>query len=341
MKPFKPNMLRVSVLVALLLFYSAIATIAPLEAVARSVPDPSSLLLDGEATTRSEGENMSTISAIWQAGWRIGAFVTLWAGLYAPFILAGSSYFEEPGAGSPWFRLYVEGAGAGTILLASWVMLHFIDQRPLVSLGFSSDALGQDVTLGTALGAGTLALTLAILWSGGWLHPATDAGEPAWSVLPLAALTVLLNVITQELLVRGYPWQALQTHLGPTAAWIGSSALFAAAHYGAARGAPLPLFNAFLSGLLYGYAYLATGNLWTAVALHWAWNFVSGPLLGMNVSGLGRVGSPLYYEWSLVRIEGPELVTGGSFGFEGGLAGTLATAIGLLALYLAYPQALR
>jgi|GEM_PF-372148 len=291
--------------------------------------------LPGPPPSRSSTEPMGVLSALWQASWRIGALFLLWGALYAPLILLRRESFQEPE--NLGFRLYVECAGAGTLLLAGWILVHFIDQRPFVSLGFSAKSLGQEVLLGAALGVGKLVLTLAPLWVGGWLHPAERDNVPSWSVLPLAALTVLCNVVTQEVLVRGYILQTLRTYLGTATALIGSSLLFSAFHYGTAKGALLPHMNLFLSGLVYGYAYLETGNLWAPISLHWAWNLLLGPVLGLTVSGLRPELSPLYYGWSLLHVRGPALVTGGAFGIEGGLAATFANLALLLALYLLDP----
>jgi membrane protease YdiL (CAAX protease family) len=68
------------------------------------------------------------------------------------------------------------------------------------------------------------------------------------SVLPIAALTVLLNSVTQEVLLRGYILQTLRTYLGTPAALLLSSATFVVLHFGA-TGSIIPTLHYFLSAL--------------------------------------------------------------------------------------------
>ena len=54
-----------------------------------------------------------------------------------------------------------------------------------------------------------------------------------------------------------------------------------------------------------------TKNLWFGLMLHFSWNFFQGPVYGFEVSGIKFSG---IFQQS---ISGPDLWTGGVFGFEG------------------------
>ena len=119
----------------------------------------------------------------------------------------------------------------------------------------------------------------------------------------------------------------LDKGLSPAVALLLSSALFALAH-GANPGIGLlSLVNIALAGALMGAAYLRQRNLWEPIALHWAWNWLQGPVLGYGVSGI-TMGSPMLE----LHLAGSPLLTGGAFGFEASLPCTvlLALAPGLL-----------
>jgi uncharacterized protein len=78
------------------------------------------------------------------------------------------------------------------------------------------------------------------------------------------------------------------------------------------------------AGLLLGAAYMLTRSLWFAVGIHWAWNWVQGPLLGVDVSGMKMDGA---LDGALV---GPAAWTGGAFGAEGGYTAVIVcTAAGV------------
>jgi hypothetical protein len=115
-----------------------------------------------------------------------------------------------------------------------------------------------------------------------------------------------------------------------------SALLFSVYHFGAFKGTWLPAVNVFLAGTLFCLAFGLTGGLWLPISIHFAWNFLLGPALGLTVSGSSGLGSG----WRLLEVAGPELWTGGGFGLEGGLVVTLTTAAGALALTLALVRAL-
>ncbi len=83
--------------------------------------------------------------------------------------------------------------------------------------------------------------------------------------------------------------------------------------------------NIALFGVLLGVPYIRTGSLAFPIGLHFGWNFLVGPVLGLPVSGYEPRVSILVSENT-----GPELWTGGAFGPEGGLLATLVLGIGLV-----------
>ena len=73
------------------------------------------------------------------------------------------------------------------------------------------------------------------------------------------------------------------------------------------------LLGLFLSGLFLAYAYIRTRQLWLPIGLHLGWNFFEGSIFGFPVSG------QYFYQVIRQTVSGPDLITGGAFGPEGGL----------------------
>lgn len=208
------------------------------------------------------------------------------------------------------------------LLTATWAMTRFVDRRPFRTIGFASGHVLRDVCAGLALGAVWLAASVGAAWALGWARPqALEGFSPA--LVPLAAASALFNVLAQQLLLCGYILQTIRSAAGFPAAVVVSSALFSLYHAGAFQGAWLPALNVFAAGVLFCLAYRITGNLWLPWAMHFAWNLLLGPVLGLTVSGTGELG----LGWSLFTFDGPALFTGGGFGLEGGLVVTATTAI--------------
>jgi membrane protease YdiL (CAAX protease family) len=88
--------------------------------------------------------------------------------------------------------------------------------------------------------------------------------------------------------------------------------------------------NTALAGAWLAVAYLRTRSLWLPFGLHWSWNWAQASLLGLPVSGIQRFASaPLLKGVNL----GPDWLTGGAYGIEGGAACTLALLVSIIVIW--------
>jgi hypothetical protein len=129
-------------------------------------------------------------------------------------------------------------------------------------------------------------------------------------------MALVLNVLTQQLILCGYVLQTIRARAGVPLAMVLASAMFVGLHAGAFKGSWLPAVNVFVAGFLFCVAYQLTGQLWFPIGMHVVWNFTLGPMLGLTVSGSQR--------------PGPAQLTGGAFGLEGGLIVTASTCLMLV-----------
>lgn len=138
--------------------------------------------------------------------------------------------------------------------------------------------------------------------------------------------TFLPAAVHEELLFRGYPFQRLfRWHRAMAILLV--AAVFAALHAGNESVSTLGLTNVFLGGVLLGLAYARYERLWFPIGLHLAWNVMTGPILGHEVSG--------YESLRTVFVElgsGPVWLTGGEFGLEGSAWMTLVELVAIFAL---------
>ena len=180
-----------------------------------------------------------------------------------------------------------------------------IDRKPAAAIGIGILIAGVAMAaiFVVELLAGGIA---ASLW-------APDIGTDAGLGVFLAG-----NAVIDEILMRGMLISGLCLVLGgrPVAAVLIAAGLFGMTHMFFAGASPLSVLSNSLGGVAYGVAFVLTGRIWLGVGLHFAWNFVQGPVLGFIVSGhaLGR---------GLFRIDdvGPDWLTGGTYGPEGGIVG--------------------
>jgi membrane protease YdiL (CAAX protease family) len=180
-----------------------------------------------------------------------------------------------------------------------------------------------------SLGAAWAAISVAILWLANCTQVQADV-VMSGSFLAWTGAALCFNTVTQEVLARSYIFQTIRSQTNDTISVIATAVLFMAYHVGAYDGSWLPPFNVFLAGILFGMAYLLTGNLWLPIGIHFIWNYLIGPVLGLNISG----DSLAYSRWRLLTVHGPSTLTGGAFGLEGGLVVTLTTLLSIVVLFI-------
>jgi uncharacterized protein len=172
---------------------------------------------------------------------------------------------------------------------------------------------------GTALIAGC---ALAVVLSTSVRH--VPGGGIPWAELFAVFLPA---VVHEELLFRGYPFQKLFAW-NRDFAIVFCAIVFAALHLGNPSVSLLGFANIFLGGILLGLAYARYRRLWYPIGLHLAWNLMTGPILGHEVSGYDSL-TTLFVEVG----SGPAWLTGGEFGIEGSVWMTVAEVAGITLLW--------
>lgn len=257
--------------------------------------------------------------------WRLLLFATLFV-----VLLGVGTVFARlfPSAANPllWQSVIALGAalGAGAVLLVG------IDDRSPGALGFAWTAqVPRELWAGFLIGAVALALTVGAMTAAGWIHFTADEGSASLLLAVLIGDLIVLAIAAaaEEALFRGYPFQVLVQGIGPIAATLLASVVFALAHSANPNVGPLALLNIFLAGVLLSLAYLRTRSLWFATAVHLGWNWTMASALDLPVSGLAFE-TPLYD----AVVTGPDWATGGAFGPEGGVGASVALVIAVLAV---------
>ncbi len=231
---------------------------------------------------------------------------------------------------SPFF-IGVELASTASACFLVFLFRRLLDGKSFRSLGFEvRKGWLEEAGLGFAIGFLLMALVFAAHILAGWARvsyhlPLLQAGK----TLLLTLIILLPAALNEEIVFRGYFFQNLEEAFGTWWAVGISSLVFSSFHLLNPHFSWLAFLNIALAGLLFASAYLLTRNLWLPIALHFSWNYFQGPVFGFPVSGL-KFPSILALEMG----SGAPPFSGGNFGPEGGLTGTLATLFGLAILWL-------
>lgn len=259
----------------------------------------------------------------------IGTLITMF--LCVPLFLIQKALGMEMQEGSlPSFflerLLMLVGYLSAAVLMLRWRNL------PLSLLGMSLRGRGKDLLAGL----GVAVLLYAVGFGTSLLMGTVEIASVQWVPRDLLGtlLFFLLVAVTEEVMLRGFVLgRMLSAGMNRFVALFLSSALFSAMHLFNPNFALLPFVNILLAGCLLGASFLYTRNLCFPVVLHWFWNWLQGPVLGYEVSGMDS-GETLL----TLRLTGSDLLTGGSFGFEGSLLCTVLLVGGTLAIVAYYER---
>ena len=177
-------------------------------------------------------------------------------------------------------------AGLLAALFANWLALRIYEHRTLSAVGlWLNRPAAQHLGYGLLGGAGAAALVLAPPLLVGAAHLARLPVAPSAGTLPFVMFGLAAGSAAEELLFRGYGFQILMAAVGPFAAIVPVGVLFALMHTGNPNAVWLGIANTAGFGILFGYAFFRSRDLWLPIGLHFGWNFTL-PLFGVNVSGL-------------------------------------------------------
>jgi uncharacterized protein len=186
---------------------------------------------------------------------------------------------------------------------------------------------------GFAIGALLIGVIYLVMYALGIAHLQAGSGFEGLTVAVLRPLSVSM---LEELLFRGVLLRITEEVSGTAVAIVVSAVLFGLAHAANPGATPFTIFALTAElGILLSLAYVLTRNIWLAVGIHMAWNFMQGFVFGTEVSG-SREPSSLF----TTSMTGPDLLTGGSFGIEGSLVSLIVAlaASAILAVLIARKQ---
>lgn len=233
------------------------------------------------------------------------------------------------------------------VLSVLYIAAATIDKRDFGEFGFTLSTLWlRDFLAGNIMAALAISGILTFFVFAGFArvslnHEAIFTGKMAAHFLKMLLLMLAVSV-WEEAYFRSYLIPNIREGFrfgfinGKHAAWFAvlvSSVIFGISHAGNPNSTVVSSLNIALAGIILAYPFIKTKSIAISVGMHLSWNYFQGIVFGLPVSGL-------IMESSLVitQITGPEYITGGQFGPEGGAAGLIGLLLlaATCRLYLAF-----
>jgi len=262
-----------------------------------------------------------------RAGWRVLLFLALFSVFYEA-VNTFIAYVRPADYAALQIEQYV------LLVLAAW-LAHYIMLRWVDHTSWSYVGLGAEQCTSRALAVGLALGSLCILVPSAGLLLAHDLtlvtglqGRHDWLVLASGgALLFLPQSLVEELLSRGYIFAALRDWVGEMGALAFTSVGFGLLHMGNPGATAQSVSVVVLAGIFLGAILVITRSLYAAWMAHFAWNWSMADLLHAPVSGVR-------FPYSAYRVDdsGPDWLTGGSWGPEGGVAAAVGMIAGIALL---------
>ena len=211
-------------------------------------------------------------------------------------------------------------------LLANGLVLRIYEDRSLPDIGlWWNRAAADNLAFGLLGGIASACLVLGPPLATGAARMTALPAQPSAGTLPFVVVLLAIGAAGEELLFRGYGFQILLARFGPYATILPVGVIFALMHSANPNATRFGLANTAGFGILFGYAFLRTRDLWLPIGIHFGWNLTL-PLFGVNLSGLR------------MRVTGHEMVWTAGGLWSGGQYGPEASVLtsGVLILLFLY-----
>lgn len=184
---------------------------------------------------------------------------------------------------------------------------------------------------GAAAGLAAMALvSLYCVVAGGVTFTLRPFSEQSIWLLGALVMFVFQGAF-EELLVRGLIYGVFVRRYHVLGAALISSLVFAVLHVGNDNMTVLAFINLTLYGVSMAWLLHRSCSLMAACAFHSMWNFAQGLIFGFPVSGIASLSQSSVLTCSL---SSSNLINGGAFGPEGGLATTLVLVVLIVGITL-------
>jgi len=220
----------------------------------------------------------------------------------------------------------------GIIAIQNWRKQNLPFRTRLKLFGFDlKTSVMREVSVGFSISTIAICSVFVIEWSFGILEITAFRFdiEELIKVLPIFAV----GAVVEEFIYRGMMLSGILVLWSKK--WLAvvcTAVLFGLIHIGNPNATELTVISTSLGGVMYALAYLWSERLWMPIGLHFAWNFIQGFILGFPVSGFAVNG---IIEQTTT---GDAIITGSTYGPEGGLIGISARVVVILLLFVWYKK---
>ena len=195
------------------------------------------------------------------------------------------------------------------LAIIAFTLIFWLIERKNVELHLFDNPV-KGMVLGVITGIVWLAVPVLVMYIAKIIH---FDGTNSIKLFPVWLSAAFLNVIMQELLVRGYLYQMIKQKHNIVAATIVVTVLFTALHGGAFEAGVVPVLNVLTMSLLMTVVLEYSGSIIAPTIMHFLWNGIGALVLG----GVSLADD--YPNLLITSFTGNEILSGGVCKIEGSI----------------------
>jgi membrane protease YdiL (CAAX protease family) len=265
-------------------------------------------------------------------------FGVLWGGGMALLNLIPSSVFDllqyVSTASQAFNRTFRRVIVCGGQILIFFTWVRFIEKRKVSTMGLYCRARLKKYMMGFLLGIITIsAITLAMAALGAVQMKAESLQIQGIDLLAGVFIMLggwIVQSASEEIAIRGWLLPVVGAKYNGLVGILATSVTFGAIHLFNPNATALSTINLVLSGIFFAMYAIFEGSIWGVSGYHCAWNWAMANIYGFSVSGFEPVGGTVIS----FKITGPDTITGGYFGPEGGMMLSVFLCIGIVILIM-------
>lgn len=204
----------------------------------------------------------------------------------------------------------------------------FIQKRRMEAIGFTRQRAGKDYLIGFGMGFVAFSASVLLCVLTGTLKIDGLSGSFNIGVFILFTVGFMLQGMSEEVICRGYLMVSIGRRYSMWVAILSNSLIFASLHLFNNGISVLAFINLVLYGIFASLYFIERGSIWGVAAFHSVWNLVQGNFWGLRVSGMTAECSV----FGSTLVDNRDIINGGAFGPEGGLAVTIVLTVGIVVL---------
>lgn len=185
-----------------------------------------------------------------------------------------SSVFEIPSENPVIWRFWAELVPMFVVILFS-IIFWLVEKREIKIAPVDKPMI--NISLGIGIGCIWLGLAVGILC---FLGVIDFTGKNIINNLWLWIISCFLNVIMQELLVRGYLYQLLKKNYNMVVSGIITTLVFTLCHGGAFEAGVIPVLNIITMSIFMTLVLEYTKSIIAPIMIHFVWNSIGAIILG-------------------------------------------------------------